>query len=880
MKIAIRHAESQHFEWLISGAACVTRARRRKNSRITSCDIQNGRAVFRHKTLVVALTLACAQVGAAPVSWRGDAADQIGDWSRKQSWSGNKVPTASDDVTINPIGAQTITYLGAGRNATVRSISMDSTSGADTLEIVRGILNVSNAFTAATASVLHIDGGMLNLNGSSALGVLRLEAGAMGGSGKVAVKGPSTLGNGTMMVGQGTTAFQNNVTVNGVTTFARSVNVEGNAGIAGGIINNLGTFSKTTGAASTISSSFYNAGTVNAGTGTLTFSKGVQGSAGVIQTSGGTLSLGTTRSNTSSAKILNIDSGAVVLAADLTVSGDYTSLSGFGTGNAFNNRAHVTGPGAINAAGSKPMSFQQLSVDGGATKTAGAATLDLGNVHVGASVSKNYQIYNMAGSGGVTLRGAIQGAGVNSQLSGSGVDIVGSNWTALPGVAPSGVTKTVSFMPNMAGALTGQSVSIVNNFSNTNRQVLTITGTAYNLAAANAAPASITIAAQRVGGTNSQLLTVSNIAPVGSYTERLDARFGMNGGSTSNNGGAINRLAAGSSNSTAMGVGVDTTTAGAKSGSVTLDYLSDGNGTSGLGKTRLASDYINVSGNVYQPASASVAKAVDFGIVHVGDAASRNVAVTNTAPGATLGDTLQGTISGGGTAFRTTGAFAALASQMTDSSNLTVALNTASAGSFTSTATAMLASHNNQMNDLALATQSVALTGQVNNYAKASFGGYSGSGNFSGSGSNFVLDFGSVKAGTGSVGGSLYVLNVGGNSSFTDVMNGAFTTTGAPSFTFTGLGPITGLTGGSGQAFSIALNNTTSGKFNEFINVNYGGTNASGYANANLGSISLELRGVVSPVPEPSTWAMLMGGLAIVAFRAKKLKSTDGNPNV
>ncbi len=124
------------------------------------------------------------------------------------------------------------------------------------------------------------------------------------------------------------------------------------------------------------------------------------------------------------------------------------------------------------------------------------------------------------------------------------------------------------------------------------------------------------------------MLTVSNTAPTGLYTEGLNASFGSNTGSATNNAGSISLLAGGGTNST-MSVGVNTATGGAKTGTVALNYVSDGTGTSGLANTSLSGQSINVSGSVYQTASAQVATPVNFGIVHVGDTVSRNVAVAH-----------------------------------------------------------------------------------------------------------------------------------------------------------------------------------------------------------------------------------------------------------
>ena len=51
-------------------------------------------------------------------------------------------------------------------------------------------------------------------------------------------------------------------------------------------------------------------------------------------------------------------------------------------------------------------------------------------------------------------------------------------------------------------------------------------------------------------------------------------------------------------------VGIDTSSAGAKSGVATIDFISDGTGINTLGQTVLPSQQVNVSGDVFRLAQA------------------------------------------------------------------------------------------------------------------------------------------------------------------------------------------------------------------------------------------------------------------------------------
>ena len=63
-------------------------------------------------------------------------------------------------------------------------------------------------------------------------------------------------------------------------------------------------------------------------------------------------------------------------------------------------------------------------------------------------------------------------------------------------------------------------------------------------------------------------------------------------------------LGAGQSDDSSLAVGIDTSVAGLRSGTVTVDFASNGAGSSGLGITSLASQVVDVQAEVYRLASA------------------------------------------------------------------------------------------------------------------------------------------------------------------------------------------------------------------------------------------------------------------------------------
>src|SRR5206468_342096 len=99
--------------------------------------------------------------------------------------------------------------------------------------------------------------------------------------------------------------------------------------------------------------------------------------------------------------------------------------------------------------------------------------------------------------------------------------------------------------------------------------------------------------------------------------------------------GAFTLLAPQASNGTSLVVGIDTSSAGTRSGTATIALASDGSGTSNLGITPLPSQTVAVSGAVYRLANPQVAPPTIALAARVGDAApSAALTVTNASPDA------------------------------------------------------------------------------------------------------------------------------------------------------------------------------------------------------------------------------------------------------
>ena len=517
--------------------------------------------------------------------------------------------------------------------------------------------------------------------------------------------------------------IENNGTFNDSNAFASFI--EHNVGGPHNF-NNNGTYNKQSNTLTTVDLGvgFNNSGTLNLNAGTMLFTSGTQGPAGTVRVASGAtfqIAAASTAGNM-------ITAGNLALAdRTLTIFKDYDNAN-FGVGNAFNRRANVTTTGAATprllAAGDVNQGLSGIGISNGNTST---PTIVLGNVHVGAS-NYTYNINN-TGSTGPALRGAIQNAvnGGNitdARLSGNGV--LAGNFG--PIAAGQSESRDITITIGSAGVyapFTGQAVSIVNNFENTRSQLLTITSAsgaaAYNLAAAEVSPNPVNLGNQRVGGTASGVLTISNTAPAGSFTEGLNAAFGTLTGAVLTNGGAVNLLAGGASNSSAMGVRLDGSTAGAKSGTAQIVLNSDGTGTSGLGITALPSQTITVNGSFF---NAAVGGATPSPIVisnqRVGGSGSQLLAVSNTAAAGGFSEALNAAFSGTTGAATTNGqSINNLAAGGSNATTMAVGVNTGSAGAKTGTVTLAYQSDgtgpngNSGLAAIAAGTQTINVSGNV-----------------------------------------------------------------------------------------------------------------------------------------------------------------------
>jgi hypothetical protein len=326
---------------------------------------------------------------------------------------------------------------------------------------------------------------------------------------------------------------------------------------------------------------------------------------------------------------------------------------------------------------------------------------------------------------------------LNAGIGGAtgGVTTNGGSFTALPPGSSNGSSLAVGIGTGSAGPKNGTAtLTLTSNGAGSSglgltplpAQTVTVTGSVYRLAQP-ALPAgnSIDFGIVHVGEVAQQTVTVNNTAPADGYSEALNGSFSGSTGQLAGSG-SFTALAPGGSAGTAK-VTLDTTTAGSKSGTATLALVSNGTGSSGLGNSTLTAQMIAATGQVNHYAAALVSKdsgaatltgggnayTVDFGRRTLGEASPViTLRLTNSA--AAPADTLAGSFAAAAPDFTLSGfgSFSNLAAGQSQT-NLTVALQTDSLGSFSQTITLNGLSQNTSGYNGALGPVTITLTGEV-----------------------------------------------------------------------------------------------------------------------------------------------------------------------
>lgn len=228
-----------------------------------------------------------------------------------------------------------------------------------------------------------------------------------------------------------------------------------------------------------------------------------------------------------------------------------------------------------------------------------------------------------------------------------------------------------------------------------------------------------------------------NVASAGAQSGTVTLNLSSNGATTS----GLAHLALADATASINAVGYR---AGTFTGNPTLDIISTGAGTTNAADLSVGSSDVILSGRVDTAAVGSVQSTVDFGIVHVGELAQQGVAVSNSAPVSALNDTLLALLDAATGAFtRCHGSVAnRQAGGAANSTAAEVTLDPSTSGVFSGRTSVSLVSQDPDLADPALQAQVVALRGKVNNFADAAFVKTGGAGTLSRNDDQFNSDFG------------------------------------------------------------------------------------------------------------------------------------------
>ena len=392
--------------------------------------------------------------------------------------------------------------------------------------------------------------------------------------------------------------------------------------------------------------------------------------AGLIQISGAVSLLNAGGTNTSA------------IAAGLSS----TAATGHFTGNA--TLSLLSDGAGTSGLGQTPLASIPLSASASVFRFAAPnsiSALNLGNFHVGDPLpSAAFSVTNTAANDTFSEK-----LDASAATPSGAIAIAGSFSLLAPGASnSSNITATLSSSAN-AGHLTGSALlSPISNGTGTSNLgqtpllpvTLSASANVFRLAIPSLAITSLTLPNVHVGDPlPSAAFTLSNNDPNDGFSEKLNAAINASTGPVTLSGSAL-QIAPGASSNPLVATLGSTAAAGHFTGTASIASSSDGAGTSNLGQTTLASIPVSASANVFRLAAPGTIPAINLGNVHVGDPASAHFTVSNTAPADGFSEKLLASFTTHTGAVANTSGTASINPNTTDSTALSVSLDTSIAG--------------------------------------------------------------------------------------------------------------------------------------------------------------------------------------------------------
>ncbi len=549
---------------------------------------------------------------------------------------GGIVADSSGTNTISANGANTLTFSGTG-SVTVSNGTFNVQSRVDLGASAQRHLIVNSSMIMTTGNVMG-NSAYLYKEGTGTLTITNGYFSALVLTSGTLSTGLITNGGSASGIGQGLATAD---------AFALQ--------FGGGTLLYTGTATSTDRAFRMVGNGTFDAsgsGALNWGTGTKVMDYGSGANLNVARTltltgtNTGNNTMGTVLIDNGTGKLSLIKSGGGnwILSNANTYTGSTTIDGGvlnIGSTGSINNTSGVSigaGEFKYNSATALTKNISFSGANGGILSGTGTINTAV-DVKAGNTLAPGNSIGTLTFGNGLTIAGtyaAQLGSPGNSDLAAvtGGLTLTGGTLSLAndanasgKGSAGPGAYQLITYTGSRAGT---QFAHVSNPMSATLHDEVVYTGdltsgtvglNLYALAAASAPGSSKNLGNIRVGGALTGSVSIANSGTGGAtYTELLKAN--VTGNATGFTG-----LAAGSSSN--VNYSLATTTAGAQSGSASVELASTGKG--GYADTSLSTTSVSLSGAAYDYAQATyTGAALDFGNVRVGGSATKTLAITNT----------------------------------------------------------------------------------------------------------------------------------------------------------------------------------------------------------------------------------------------------------